>query len=85
MNFKAFYIAAQTGTGKTLGYLLPILHNMKVIEQNSNNINTLPNRPQCIIVVPSKELVEQTYQVVKQFIHSVRFKVLKCGHSLTNK
>jgi ATP-dependent RNA helicase RhlE len=41
---------AQTGTGKTAAYLLPILQNLKYAQ------GTLPR---CIIIVPTKELVLQ--------------------------
>jgi superfamily II DNA/RNA helicase len=45
LNFKSFFIAGQTGTGKTLAYLLPILHNLKQTELNTKCINTIANRP----------------------------------------
>lgn len=41
---------AQTGTGKTLGYLLPILEELKF----SNQLN-----PRILILVPTRELVTQ--------------------------
>jgi len=66
-----FYLAAQTGTGKTLAYLLPILHIIKSLEKN-NEKNTLPNRPFAIIIVPSKELVEQILKVCKSFLHLIK-------------
>ena len=73
LSHEHYYLAAQTGTGKTLAYLLPILHLIK--QQEKNNIrNTIPNRPFVIIIVPSKELVEQILSVCKSFIHFIKLK-----------
>ncbi|MCP4440253.1 MAG: DEAD/DEAH box helicase [Aureispira sp.] len=41
---------AQTGTGKTAAYLLPILHKIKYAQGSV---------PRCVILVPTKELVVQ--------------------------
>ena len=41
---------AQTGTGKTLAYVLPILHNLKYSKQNN---------PRVLIIAPTRELVIQ--------------------------
>ncbi len=45
---------AQTGSGKTAGYALPILHSL-----NSNNSK---NNPRALILVPTKELTRQVYE-----------------------
>jgi len=49
---------AQTGTGKTAAFVLPILH--KISEANSNSINTL-------IIVPTRELAIQIEQQIQGF------------------
>ncbi|WP_246069988.1 DEAD/DEAH box helicase [Mangrovivirga cuniculi] len=49
---------AQTGTGKTAAYLLPVLN--KIAESNSNKINTL-------ILAPTRELVQQIDQQLQGF------------------
>lgn len=48
---------AQTGTGKTLGYLLPCLCQWKYTKENS---------PQILILVPTRELVVQVLEVAKR-------------------
>lgn len=68
-----FYLAAQTGTGKTLAYLLPIIHLIKEQEKN-NERKTIPNKPFAIIIVPSKELVDQILRTCKSFLHFVKLK-----------
>ena len=47
---------AQTGTGKTMAYLLPILRDLKFSEQRS---------PRVIIVVPTRELVLQVVDEIE--------------------
>ncbi|MBP9186847.1 MAG: DEAD/DEAH box helicase [Bacteroidia bacterium] len=48
---------AQTGTGKTFAYLLPVLRQLKFSEQR---------HPRVLIVVPTRELVMQVYGEVKR-------------------
>jgi ATP-dependent RNA helicase CshB len=50
-------IVSETGTGKTLSYLLPIL----------NNINLNIRKIQSIIIAPTKELVRQIYNILLKF------------------
>lgn len=48
---------AQTGTGKTFAYLLPVLRQLKFSEQR---------HPRVLIIVPTRELVQQVYGEVKR-------------------
>ena len=50
------YINNLSGSGKTLAYLLPI---MECILNYKETHGSQPNRPFCIIVVPSRELGHQ--------------------------
>lgn len=81
-SHEHYYIAAQTGTGKTLAYLLPILHLLKQEEGNQGKM-TQPNRPFAVILVPSKELSEQTLSICKSFIHFIKLKAGAIGLSRT--
>nr|WP_240972741.1 DEAD/DEAH box helicase [Flammeovirga yaeyamensis] len=47
---------AQTGTGKTMAYLLPILQNLKFSNQDD---------PRVLIVVPTRELVAQVVEEIE--------------------
>ena len=64
--------AAKTGSGKTLGFLLPIL---QLLETDKEGV-------QVLIIVPSRELAIQIEQVFKQM--STSFKINCCygGHSV---
>jgi superfamily II DNA/RNA helicase len=50
--------AAETGTGKTLAYLAPIVDRMR-FEEDQMGLLRLARSPRALVVVPSKELVIQ--------------------------
>jgi ATP-dependent RNA helicase RhlE len=57
MSGKNLVAIAQTGTGKTFAYLLPLLRQLKFSEQR---------QPRILIVVPTRELVLQIVEEVKK-------------------
>lgn len=58
---------AQTGTGKTLAYMLPILQDLKFSKQ----VN-----PRVLILVPTRELVLQVVERIKSFAKYMNVRVL---------
>src|SRR5689334_1926461 len=48
---------AQTGTGKTLAYLLPLLNGWKYSKEKN---------PQILVLVPTRELVVQVVETIKK-------------------
>ena len=62
MSGKSALFAAQTGTGKTFSYTLPIIHQLKQQELQSNTILTASNRPRALIMVPNRELALQVLE-----------------------
>lgn len=58
---------AQTGTGKTLAYLLPVLKTWKY-NKNGN--------PTVLILVPTRELVVQVSDIVKNLTQNITARVL---------
>ena len=58
---------AQTGTGKTLAYLLPILKSWKY-NKNGN--------PTVVILVPTRELVVQVTEIVKNLTQNITARVI---------
>jgi ATP-dependent RNA helicase RhlE len=58
---------AQTGTGKTLAYLLPILKNLKFSDQRN---------PRVIILVPTRELVVQVVREIELLTPRISVRVL---------
>ncbi|MGE8628021.1 DEAD/DEAH box helicase [Achromobacter denitrificans] len=55
--------AAQTGTGKTAGFTLPILH---LLMQKKPELRK-PGRPRCLILTPTRELTAQVEESVQTY------------------
>jgi ATP-dependent RNA helicase RhlE len=55
--------AAQTGTGKTAGFTLPILHLL----MHSKPQLRKPGRPRCLILTPTRELTAQVEESVQTY------------------
>ncbi|MGI9527176.1 MAG: DEAD/DEAH box helicase [Weeksellaceae bacterium] len=53
--------SAQTGTGKTAGFTLPVLHNL------SESSSTNRKQPRVLILTPTRELAAQIYENVKEY------------------
>jgi ATP-dependent RNA helicase RhlE len=65
---------SETGSGKTLTYVLPILHKLKELE-NSGQAITEDSQPRAAVIVPTRELGEQVSKVFKPFTHTTRLRV----------
>ncbi len=57
---KDLIACAQTGTGKTAAFVLPILHKLATKNSNSKDVNTL-------IIAPTRELAQQIDQQIEGF------------------
>jgi ATP-dependent RNA helicase RhlE len=55
--------AAQTGTGKTAGFTLPILHQL----MTSNAAKPSAGRPRVLILTPTRELAAQVHESVRTY------------------
>jgi ATP-dependent RNA helicase RhlE len=58
---------AQTGTGKTLGYMLPLLHELKYAKVDD---------PRVLVLVPTRELVVQVTQNIEEYSKYMNLRVL---------
>ena len=65
---------AETGTGKTLAYVLPILHMLKTLENEGDSVKD-ESQPRAIVIVPTRELGEQVAKVFKIFTHDTRLRI----------
>jgi superfamily II DNA/RNA helicase len=65
---------AETGSGKTLTYVLPILERLKRLEDAGNRVE-VESEPRALVVVPTRELGEQVARVFKGFTHTTRLRV----------
>ena len=62
MEGKDLIACAQTGTGKTAAYLLPIIHKLTEARVRMNSFK-------CLIIVPTRELATQIDQQVEGFAY----------------
>lgn len=74
LSGKSVVGVAQTGTGKTLAYALPLLHSLKTLE-NEGKATTNYGSPRAVIIVPTRDLGEQVARVFKLFTHETRLRV----------
>ncbi|KAG7397806.1 hypothetical protein PHYBOEH_000187 [Phytophthora boehmeriae] len=71
--------AAQTGTGKTLAYLVPVVEQIlrkeqaRLKEHKTGPAEVVLGRPSALILLPSRELALQVSAVAKQLAHSAKF------------
>ncbi|KAF8822938.1 DEAD/DEAH box helicase domain-containing protein [Cardiosporidium cionae] len=69
---KDMLVRARTGSGKTIGYAIPVIHKLLSSSEIDGRLGSL----RAVILVPTKELCEQVYEV---FHHLLRF----CNDSLS--
>lgn len=67
LNNKKVIVSAPSGSGKTLSFLIPLINNIDI---NKNEIQSL-------ILVPTIELADQIYQLLKLFSTKMNFKIAK--------
>lgn len=61
LNGQDVLAAAQTGTGKTAAFALPLLHHLK------GGRRAAPTRPRALVLTPTRELAAQVEESVKSF------------------
>ncbi|WP_291750740.1 DEAD/DEAH box helicase, partial [Limnobacter sp. UBA3510] len=52
-------VSSQTGSGKTFGFLLPVMHRMMTGEQSPMEMLA---GPECLVLCPTRELAQQVSQ-----------------------
>lgn len=67
LSGKDMVAIAQTGTGKTFAYMLPLLQNLKFSKQ----IN-----PRIMILVPTRELVIQMLEMIESYSKYINVRIL---------
>ncbi len=74
MSGKSVVGVSETGSGKTLTYALPLLHQLKTLENQGQPV-TEKSAPRALIMVPTRELGEQVSKVFKTLTHQTRLRV----------
>lgn len=73
-------LASQTGSGKSIAYLLPMLHSIKWAELKAKEAN-IPDRrttfsPKGLVLAPTHELARQLSRFAKSLSHNIKLRVL---------
>lgn len=71
---------ARTGTGKTLGFSLPIIESLL-----SNPNDARDARPRCIVLAPTRELANQVEQEIQATVPSLRTLCVYGGVAIANQ
>jgi superfamily II DNA/RNA helicase len=71
---RSVVAVAETGSGKTISYVLPILDRLRRMEEDDNPV-VLESEPRALVIVPSRELADQVARVFKVFTHHTRVRV----------
>ena len=74
MGGRDLMAAAQTGSGKTAAFLLPMIHRLMMEYQPRSKESE--HRPECVIVTPTRELAIQIYDEARKFAFGSE---LKCA------
>jgi ATP-dependent RNA helicase RhlE len=61
---------AQTGTGKTAAFTLPLLHNLE-----ADGLRTRPNRPRAVILTPTRELATQILDNIRTYSRHMKIRL----------
>ncbi|KAG6878009.1 hypothetical protein C0992_008756 [Termitomyces sp. T32_za158] len=83
-GWKQFLLASETGSGKSIAYLLPVLQNLKLSELNPSSPHSRrasqghqrPLNPRALILAPTHELSRQLSSFAKSLLHEVKLRVL---------
>ncbi|KAI1787628.1 P-loop containing nucleoside triphosphate hydrolase protein [Ganoderma leucocontextum] len=81
-------LASETGSGKSIAYLLPMLQDLKQSELN-NTQRTDPNaprraiNPRAIVLAPTHELTRQLSGFAKELLHHSKLRVLCASRANT--
>ena len=70
-----YTVQGRTGSGKTLGYLLPIIQRLKELEATGSE--GLVASPKALILLPTRELALQIFGVAKGISHFAKLRIRK--------
>ena len=80
-QWQQFLLASETGSGKSIAYLLPLIQKLKETELGSSpqprnsERKKRPHNPRGIILAPTHELARQLSGFAKSLLHEVKLRV----------
>ncbi|KAH8111181.1 P-loop containing nucleoside triphosphate hydrolase protein [Phellopilus nigrolimitatus] len=76
-HWKAFLLASETGSGKSIAYLLPLLQYLKETETSAADPpSRLAVNPRALVLAPTHELTRQLSAFAKALVHRAKLRVL---------
>ncbi|KAK1222409.1 RNA helicase [Marasmius sp. AFHP31] len=79
-DWKQWLLASETGSGKSIAYLLPVLQALKLSELTSAPRSRPPEgkelNPRAIILAPTHELARQLTTFAKALQHEIKLRIL---------
>ncbi|KIK41067.1 hypothetical protein CY34DRAFT_13274 [Suillus luteus UH-Slu-Lm8-n1] len=80
-KYKEFLLASETGSGKSIAYLLPVLQDLKLTEHNQSSTvahhsSRKPLNPRALVLAPTHELSRQLASFAKSLSHVIKLRVM---------
>ncbi|KAG2057542.1 DEAD-domain-containing protein [Suillus hirtellus] len=80
-TYKESLLASETGSGKSIAYLLPVLQDLKHMEQEQSNTNfqpstPTPSNPRALVLAPTHELTRQLANFAKTLSHVIKLCIM---------
>jgi ATP-dependent RNA helicase DDX3X len=75
---------SQTGSGKTIAFLLPIINKMIKDGPPDSRHHDHAARPVTLILVPTRELADQIYKEARKLIHQTGMNIIKVYGGVSN-
>ena len=84
-NWGQFLLASETGSGKSIAYLLPMLQGIKQAEHKRESSSTASpvassatrrHAPRGLVLAPTHELSRQLSSFAKSLVHAVKLRVM---------
>lgn len=78
-EWHQFLLASETGSGKSIAYLLPLLQDLKLSEHDDHRRRASQKRainPRALILAPTHELSRQLASFAKSLLHVSKLRVL---------
>ncbi|OCH85617.1 P-loop containing nucleoside triphosphate hydrolase protein [Obba rivulosa] len=82
-EYHQYLLASETGSGKSIAYMLPVLQDLKVAETSGGPDaaeefarQRKPNNPRALVLAPTHELSRQLSAFAKALIHKIKLRVV---------
>lgn len=86
-SWKEYLLASETGSGKSMAYLLPLLQDLKRTEfERSGTLcesSSRPLNPRALILAPTHELSRQLAGFAKKLSHIIKLRILCASRANT--